>query len=210
MSLANSAKRLLVEGSDDKWSIINLLSRHGIACQAHEIFVQNCEGLEGVLESAPVAAKTYHSLGILLDASFSLKSRWERIADRLKGLGIEVPNSPDDEGTIIHGIREDYKVGIWLMPDNNNEGKLEDFLGSLVPPEDKCWLYTDEATRKAKDLGASFSDSDFIKARVHNWLAWQEKPGLPFGTAINARFFNHDSEVALAFVKWFRNLFSLS
>ena len=38
-------------------------------------------------------------------------------------------------------------------------------------------------------------------------LAWQERPGLPYGSAIAARYFNHDSSAALAFVDWFKRVF---
>jgi hypothetical protein len=53
-----------------------------------------------------------------------------------------------------------------------------------------------------------FPDKLFIKARIHTWLAWQENPGLPFGTAITARYFGADSQEALKFVNWFNLLFS--
>jgi len=45
------------------------------------------------------------------------------------------------------------------------------------------------------------------KSTLHTWLAWQETPGLPFGTALRAEFFRHDTEDALRFVAWFRRLF---
>lgn len=45
-------------------------------------------------------------------------------------------------------------------------------------------------------------EADTFKA-----LAWQESPGLPYGTAIRARYFSHDSANALAFVEWFRRVF---
>ena len=42
---------------------------------------------------------------------------------------------------------------------------------------------------------------------MHVWLAWQRKPGLPYGTAIKARYFRDDTPVALAFVEWYRRVF---
>ena len=121
---------------------------------------------------------------------------------------IKLPDSPDTKGTIVTGMFNDWKVGIWLMPDNQNKGELEDFLCKLVPKSDKCWPYSDEATKQAKKIGAKFTDKEFFKAKIHTWLAWQENPGLPFGTAITAKYFGVDSPEALMFVQWFKQLFS--
>ena len=46
-----------------------------------------------------------------------------------------------------------------------------------------------------------------MKGVLYTWLAWRDQPGLPFGTALTARIFAHDSAAALAFVGWFKKLF---
>ena len=105
------------------------------------------------------------------------------------------------------------RVGVWLMPDNqeegiHGEGTLERFLETLVDDDDSLFRYAREATARAKtDHGASYPDGDIRKAVLHAWLAWQKEPGLPYGTAIRARYFMHDSPVAARFVAWFRRLF---
>lgn len=96
------------------------------------------------------------------------------------------------------------------MPDcRTDEGTLEYLLKTLVARGDPLWphaeAYTDEATAR----GARFSETDRRKAITHCWLAWQEKPGLPFGTAITARYLNHDSPEALAFLAWLGRLYSI-
>ena len=45
------------------------------------------------------------------------------------------------------------------------------------------------------------------KSHLHTWLAWQREPGRPFGTALTAQIFGHDSPETLAFLAWFRRLF---
>jgi hypothetical protein len=93
------------------------------------------------------------------------------------------------------------------MPDNESSGKLEDFLKTLVPPTDCCWDYAEQVVGIAHSRGAKFSDLDKIKAHIYTWLAWQEEPGRPFGTAIKAAYFLHDTPEAILFVKWFKQLF---
>ena len=102
------------------------------------------------------------------------------------------------------------RVGVWLMPDNQRIGTLEDFLRTLVEDADSLLPHAQESTTQAKKThGADFRDMDEQKAVLHAWLAWQEVPGLPYGTAIRARYFRQDSPVAERFVAWFRRLFKL-
>ncbi len=88
-------------------------------------------------------------------------------------------------------------------------GKLEHLLKTLVPANDPVWARAEACTDAARVDGASFSDPDRIKAVVHCWLAWQSAPGTPFGTAIKAHFFSHDSKEARAFLRWMQWLFGL-
>ena len=69
--------------------------------------------------------------------------------------------------------------------------------------------YARESTENARAHGARYPETagGTMKAVLHTWLAWQEEPGLPYGTAIRARYFRHDSPVAECFVKWFRRVF---
>jgi len=52
------------------------------------------------------------------------------------------------------------RLGVWLMPDNQNPGKLEDFFALLVPPDDPCWGWSEESTAHAHQLGAGFAQSN--------------------------------------------------
>ena len=67
-----------------------------------------------------------------------------------------------------------------------------------------------QSTEQAKTLGASYTKNEKPKAVLHTWLAWQKNPGLPYGSAIRARYFDRDSEVAERFVAWFRRVFQIA
>ena len=99
------------------------------------------------------------------------------------------------------------RVGVWLMPDNEQDGALEHFLETLVAESDPLIEHARSATTQARELGARFGGNAHRKAVLHAWLAWQENPGLPYGSAIRARCFRHDSPVAGRFVAWFRRVF---
>lgn len=94
------------------------------------------------------------------------------------------------------------------MPDNQRDpGKLEDLLRTLVPTGDTLYEHAEHSTDEAVGRGAQFAENDRIKATLHCWLAWQESPGLPYGTAIKAKFLNTDSPAAQKFMGWFRQLY---
>lgn len=88
------------------------------------------------------------------------------------------------------------RVGVWLMPDNRRSGALEEFLQDLVSSNDSLLPIAEQSTQRAKERGARFPDSDQLKAVLHAWLAWQARPGLPYGSAVRARYFSHDSAAA--------------
>jgi hypothetical protein len=150
------------------------------------------------------------SIGFVIDADVPVPDRWAAVCARLAGVGIELPNEAPSSGFIGYSEKFKPRAGVWIMPDNAmNAGQLEDLIKTLVPQGDYLMPHAKAATAKASNLGARFPSVDLLKAELHCWLAWQEEPGLPYGTALKARFFRHDSEVAVRFVAWFRELFRL-
>ena len=86
---------------------------------------------------------------------------------------------------------------------------LEDFVTYLCPENDKLQPLAKEAIAKIKEQGLQlFHDNHTSKATIHTWLAWQETPGLPMGSAIKANFLNNDHPCCLAFVNWLNNSFN--
>lgn len=169
--------------------------------------MHDCGGFDPLRASLTVSAKSYERLGIMVDANADIYRRWNQVKSELDKVDVALSDSPASGGVIIPGMQSDWRVGVWLMPDNQNRGQLEDFLCRLVPANDRCWAHACEATRRAKDLGAAFPEKVLCKANIHTWLAWQDTPGLPFGMAVTARYFCVDSVEALAFSDWFKRLF---
>ena len=165
--------------------------------------------LDGV--EPAVKTNTNRSIGFLLDADASLIDRWRGVSQRLRNVGVaDVPDRPPAEGYIGESPAYKTRVGVWLMPDNVSDGKLEDFLMTLVREGDPLIGHAEASTNIAKGSGARFSEPDKIKAVIHAWLAWQEVPGLPYGLAVKATYFRHDSPTAAVFVRWFKELYKIS
>lgn len=206
-----STYRLLVEGTDDKNSVIHLLKRHNYDWDDNSFarpYIQQTGGITGLLDEIPVTLKgPYNRLGVLVDADVSLSNRWAQLRRHAAKAGLELPDAPREKGTILAGLRPGSRIGFWLMPDNSSPGHLENFLHKLVPAEDSTWSWADEVVREARQRGARCKEIDHLKSALHTWLAWQQEPGLPFGTALRAQVFRHDTEDALRFVAWFKRLF---
>lgn len=215
--------RLHVEGGDDMHAIRHLLIRHGIDYD-HDpwpAWIPSIDAVSGAKDAilnsetveTAVSLSTGRSVGFVLDADSSVEDRWRAISNRLWQAGVVPTATIPADGFVGDSTEYRARVGVWLMPDNQQEGEhgegtLERFLETLVREADPLLPYAREATRRAKtDHGASYSDGDVRKAVPHAWLAWQQEPGLPYGTAIKARYFRHDSPMAESFVAWFRLVF---
>jgi hypothetical protein len=120
-----------------------------------------------------------------------------------------IPSIPNPEGW-ISAEAELRRVGIWLMPNNQLPGMLEDFVWALLPADDrlraKAETIVAEIEREALHL---YPIAQHAKALIHTWLAWQEIPGQPMGLAITRQVLQHDTPTALAFVSWLRRFFAL-
>ena len=143
----------------------------------------------------------------MLDADKASKNRWDSVRGRLKGIGLTLPNRIPEEGFVGYTDLFKARVGVWLMPDNRRSGAIEEFLKDLISDGDTLLQLADTSTVSAKKLGAAFSDAKQRKAVLHTWLAWQKNPGVPYGLAVKAHYFQHDSPAARAFVDWFRRVF---
>ncbi|OHB68477.1 MAG: hypothetical protein A2V70_03165 [Planctomycetes bacterium RBG_13_63_9] len=207
---------LHVEGPDDKHALEHLLIRHGVEfCakpRASELPDFNeTGGLEQILGVMQTAVETGsdRATGFVLDADSPLADRWSAVRGRLAGAGVETPATPPADGFVGYSPRYRATVGVWLMPDNQHDGTLETFLRALVAGSDPLIDHAEQSTKLAREKGAAFSEPDTRKAILHAWLAWQKEPGRPYGTAIRAKYFGHDSTAAKAFVNWFKRLFEL-
>lgn len=217
--------KLLVEGKNDSAVIRHLLMRHGYdwdvktAPRARVIDVHQAGqsqspggGVENLLSALGTHLKDRGTqrLGIVVDADGSVADRWRSICKRVTQFGLKLPTEPDPLGTVVPGLFPESQLGIWLMPDNLQPGELEHFLLGLIPEEDPCKAFASEVAEEARKKydGQRCTPGDHVKSHMHTWLAWQLKPGLPFGTALNDKqVLRHDSQTALDFKDWFLKLF---
>ena len=216
MASADERSSLHVEGKDDLHAISHLLIRHGIDYDQQPWpgnfpRIKEVGGKEPLLSGIETAVSVSNgrSVGFVLDANSSLRDRWTAVSSRLERVDLELPSEIPPGGFVGTAVAYNARVGVWLMPDNQREGALEDFLFELAQGNDRLLRHAENSTVRARELNAALLKRDERKAVLHAWLAWQEEPGLPYGSAIRARYFRHDSPAAQSFVIWFRRLFGI-
>jgi hypothetical protein len=196
--------RFLVEGYDDNYVVKDLLKYH----EQDFFSIKVKGGVEKLVTSLKeeIKATDLKALGVILDADKCLSNTWDRIKGILKNVNcVNVPNEPSSGGTIVktsHG----QKIGVWLMPDNQHPGMLEDFISSMIPESDCLWAKAQNDVEKIPEKCRRFKRNYLSKAMVHTWLAWQEEPGTRMGQTFTKRCLDPECEQALSFVNWVKRL----
>ena len=202
---------LLVEGKDDQHVIWSLLEYY----QIPEVFeVIDCDGIDNLFYELSLRLTTpmsYNHIGVVIDADINLKSRYDSYKAILFKTGkydlskIELSKF----GTIIYSMDTNYPtLGLWIMPDNQCDGMLEDFVMTLAYEND---VLMEEAEKVLSSLEIKklnrYAPNHRSKAKIHTYLAWQEEPGKPMGQAITAKILDANSESAQFFIDWIKRLY---
>ena len=146
------------------------------------------------------------ALGIMVDGNDNLDARWSALVDRLGQENMEVPHAPEPTGTLIDGTTRTPRVGIWLMPDNQSPGELEDFVSKMIPDEDPIWPRARRYIDCIPKADRKFTEKKIQRARIHAWLATRREPR-KMGTAIRAGDLLVDGPLNTKFAEWLRQLF---
>lgn len=202
-------KILLVEGSDDEHVLKHICGERGVG-KLDEVKPQG--DVQRLLENFPVRLKEsdVEALGVVIDADTDLAARWQSLRERLTKAGYQnVPANPAPAGTILAPPSDSLlpRVGIWIMPDNQTKGILEDFLHFLVPSGSKLFGHVKSSVAAIPESERRFSQLAELKAIIHTWLAWQQEPGRPLGTSITAKFLDANVKQVDVLVTWLKALF---
>jgi hypothetical protein len=208
-------KILLVEGSQDKNFVEQLLQRQKIH-YGDDFDIEICKGIGKLLPKLKLAIETenYSQIGIIIDADTSISQYWQNTNNTMKTVGIHtLPKTPTKKGTIIEETDDFPRIGIWIMPNNTDDGFLENYISYLVRDDDKLLPLARKAVEKLiNDKKNLFETEHKEKAVIYTWLAWQKKAGSSLGGAVNAKFSKEqiyilDNKKASDFIKWLQDIF---
>ncbi|WP_419838499.1 DUF3226 domain-containing protein [Candidatus Poriferisodalis sp.] len=199
---AAGPRLLLVEGADDEHVIGHLCEQTQAAANFDIAQMGGVSQMREEIEAhAKVPGRT--ALGIVIDANSDPQARWQSIRDAVERVGAPLPTTPEPGGTVVTPSADGVPmVGVWLMPDNQGPGELEDFLAELIPPSDEVW----ELARQYIEQVPGDQLSKRTKARIHAWLAVRTAGGR-LGTSISAGVFDVQRPAARSFVRWLHRVF---
>ena len=217
------AQQLIVEGKDGIFISVlckkcGLEKPEGYADDQKfkKEFINEAGGYDNAIKALKEALDnpSLQNIGIVVDADeLGPAARWDAVKAVLsqKIPDIQLPSDPDPFGTVVRH-NNNLVVGIWIMPDNQQIGYLEHFIERLIPAEqDAIRRHANDKVEELSSLNLQrFTDPKKQKAMLHTWLAWQQQPGSPFGTALNEGYLDHEAELARHFVEWFKTVFILS
>ena len=206
-----SDRVLLVEGTNDQYVAIHLWQkRRGTDTTPFRVLEKG--GFDPLRDSltSEIKAQDRIVLGIVVDANGNAGGRWAEVADQLRLAGVNAPDRPAAEGTIIQPSGRVPCVGVWIMPDNQSSGEIEDFVRTMIPQHDPIWPLSDayitgiieQIPSDRRDL----RERKATKAKVHAWLAARTEPR-PMGRAIQAGDLSIDGELSKRFTDWLGSLF---
>ena len=194
-------KLLLVEGSDDV-QVVRQLVAANLPDVRFEIWQR--QGIDELLKAIPLQflVQGRVALGILVDADDNLQFRWNDVVDKLRVVGVDLPDQPEPTGTIVETTP---RIGVWVMPDNQANGQLEDFIRRMIPDSDPIWPLSEAYIDGIRESDRKFRPTKILRAKVGAWLATRERPRpIWFGIERGDLELEDNSE---AFLNWLRRLF---
>ena len=216
-------RMLLVEGRSDEQVVLHICNRHSSFSVEGELGSEYVELNYKPSLSFSVAVmgsdselltdlrnqlsppRTPQVVRIIMDADDNIAERWDDIKKRIARVGIDLPANPNPEGTIVstQGLP---RVGVWIMPDNQSSGALEDFARQMLPDGDPVWPLSQEYIEGIPQEHRRFSERNTLKAQFYAWLATRRQPGL-MGAAVGAEDLDIDGALCQRFIVWLEELF---
>jgi len=203
---------LFVEGDSDKLFFEVLVKeKFGLSVE-----IEPKHGIDKITKSL-VEDKLMHSLrdgqierlAIVADADNCFDARWQQLTQPLAHMGYQINPPPCQPflGSILSHNNGLPNVGLWLMPDHQHDGMLEDLIQQTIDLDEQCQLLA-TAKHCLQQLPCTlFKPHHYTKATVYTWLAWQKKPGQALVSTINAKLIELDAQPLHAFQTWLRKVF---
>jgi len=209
--------RLLVEGKDDFHVIHALCNRLHISVRNLEnptggdFSVVDCNGKDNLIEQIPIQLKSsanIKTIGLIVDADSELQNRWTSLKGLLTAQGFSIPDKLPRKGLIATNT-DSKRIGVWIMPNNNLNGMLEDFISFLVPKHDDLFPIVNSTLQNIEDQQLNkYSLIHRPKAVIHTWLSWQAEPETTMAQSITKRYLTTDEDTCLQLTNWLTELFS--
>jgi hypothetical protein len=213
---------LLVEGKSDQAFFEALRDRLGLKALIQVAPPKDVGGSfnskEGLLNYLPTLLALFPNgslqrLAIVLDADYVENSAlgfaktFARVESHLidSGFAINKP-TPQQQGFTFRHSEGFADVGVWVMPNNRDDGILEDLLHTCVRDSEQQ-LFQHAKTTVGRLATPRFRPFHTRKAELATWLAWQQNPGRGVDHAVHDELFDLDFLTFRGLIEWLRRVF---
>lgn len=98
--------------------------------------------------------------------------------------------------------------GLWVMPNNADEGMLEDWIKQSIHPDEQGLFSHAESVVADLPKPPKFKPIHRSKAEVATWLAWQKLPGYGLYRTVEDGLINLDSIHYKNLISWIGHVFA--
>lgn len=173
---------------------------------------------EGVFTLLPELLKqledgTTEKLAVIVDADSMVNGGgFQKAYDRI-GRIVEPAGFGLVSGKLVAGLVFEHNdgladLGLWVMPNNADEGMLEDWITQCLHPGEGALYQHAGMSIDAIPGGHKFKPLHRTKAEVATWLAWQEKPGHGLYNAASPGLLNTNAPLFVELHAWLTHMFS--
>ncbi|EKF46290.1 TPA: DUF3226 domain-containing protein [Acinetobacter nosocomialis] len=155
------------------------------------------------------------NLGIIIDADHvkdqsGIDKTKTDLSNKLQPHGYTLIETT--EGIIAQHNDGLIDIGIWIMPDNREDGNIENWIEELVC-QSEALLY-EKAKKVVNELEnenlQKFKPSRIQKAQLATWFAWQKSPGHGLDFFFHTPLIDLNHTKYTAFCNWFKRTFEIS
>lgn len=174
---------------------------------------------EGVFKHLPLLLKqledgSLERLAVVVDADDPRSSGLgctrtrERVEEIVRGAGFTLAKrAPLQRGLVFTHPDGFADLGLWIMPDNRQDGCLEDFVQTCVTRAESSFFAQAQAVVARLPTPRRFSDTKLAKAEMATWLAWQADPGRGPYYALEEGLLDVDGEPFRGLAGWLRHIY---
>lgn len=220
--MAASSRILLVEGRSDEAFFDALCEMHALKAKVRvappRILGGKANNKEGLLNLLPLqleqlADGSLERLALIVDADFPVTNglgfakTYKRVEDVLREYGFSPVKRAGVGGLLFSSSEDFHDIGLWIMPDNKNDGMLEDWVkAGIIGTEAALFARATNAVHSLPQ--PKFKPLHVVKAEVATWLAWQDAPGRGMEHAAKAGLLDQQSLQYKKLLSWLTHIFA--
>ncbi|MEI6068024.1 MAG: DUF3226 domain-containing protein [Methylococcaceae bacterium] len=218
--MANQDRVLLVEGETDQGFLIEVLKALNLQVDVKVAPPKELGGTynskQGVFNYLPnllkqLADGSLINLAVVIDADTAPDGGYQRTYDLVNA--IVEPIGYSLKADSISGLIFEHNdgladFGLWIMPDNTQEGMLEDWLKECIHHNEQALFVHAQSVVEELPKPQKFKSIHRSKAEVATWLAWQKQPGHGLYRAVTDQLLDSKKPLYSQMTTWLKHIYA--